>query len=243
MRMRTLPLSMLPAILLPAMTLGACTQTQAEVERAQVRDSDVQAKLAKELAGLVPGKPETCISQFPQKQSSGYGATVVGPAAEADKIPTLDEQVGEGDVVRLGAHEATVMTVPGHTQGHIAFHFADDAAIFTGDTLFAMGCGRLFEGTPADMFANMQRYAKLSDETEVFCGHEYTQSNGRYALVAEPDNADIVARMAEVDAARVKGEPTVPTTIERERATNPFLRATSVEQLAGYRAAKDAFRG
>ena len=125
------------------------------------------------------------------------------------------------------------MTVPGHTQGHIAFHFADDAAIFTGDTLFAMGCGRLFEGTPADMFANMQRYATLSDETEVFCGHEYTQSNGRYALVAEPDNAEIVARMVEVDAARAKGEPTVPTTIGLERATNPFLRATSVEQVGG----------
>ena len=171
------------------------------------------------------------------------GATVTGPAAEAAKIPTLDIAVTEGDTVALGRHVAHVMTVPGHTQGHVAFHFADDGVIFTGDTLFAMGCGRLFEGTPADMFANMQRYALLSDETEVFCGHEYTQSNGRYALVAEPDNADIVARMAEVDAARAKGEPTVPTTIGRERATNPFLRATSVEQLAGYRAAKDAFRG
>ena len=176
-------------------------------------------------------------------EMKAYGATIVGPAAEADKIPALDEQVGEGDVVRLGAHEATVMTVPGHTQGHVAFHFADDAAIFTGDTLFAMGCGRLFEGTPADMFANMQRYAVLPDETEVFCGHEYTQSNGRYALVAEPDNAAIVTRMAEVDALRAKGEPTVPTTIGLERATNPFLRATSVKQLARCRAEKDAFRG
>ena len=175
-------------------------------------------------------------------EMKAYGATIIGPAAEADNIPTLDEQVGEGDVVRLGALEAMVMTVPGHTQGHIAFHFADDAVIFTGDTLFAMGCGRLFEGTPADMFANMQRYAVLPDETEVFCGHEYTQSNGRYALVAEPDNAAIATRMAEVDALRAKGEPTVPTTIGLERATNPFLRATSLEQFAGYRAAKDAFR-
>ncbi len=171
------------------------------------------------------------------------GATVTGPAAEAAKIPTLDRTVTEGDVVTLGAHAAQVMTVPGHTQGHIAFHFADDAVIFTGDTLFAMGCGRLFEGTPADMFANMQRYATLPDETRVYCGHEYTQSNGRYALVAEPDNAAIRDRMAEVDAARARGEATVPTTIGLERATNPFLRATSAAELGERRAAKDAFKG
>jgi len=171
------------------------------------------------------------------------GATITGPGAEAAKIPTLDVRVGEGDSVSLGAHVARVMTVPGHTQGHIAFHFADDAVIFTGDTLFAMGCGRLFEGTPADMFANMQRYAALPDETMVFCGHEYTQSNGRYALVAEPDNAAIARRMIDVDAARARGEATVPTTIALEKATNPFLRATSAAQLGDYRAAKDAFKG
>ena len=171
------------------------------------------------------------------------GAPVTGPAAEAAKIPTLDIGVGEGDRVTVGDHVATVMIVPGHTAGHIAFHFADDAAIFTGDTLFAMGCGRLFEGTPTDMFANMQRYAALPDDTRVYCGHEYTQSNGRYALVAEPDNAAIRDRMGEVDALRAAGQPTVPTTIGRERATNPFLRATSADQLGRYRAAKDAFRG
>lgn len=171
------------------------------------------------------------------------GAPVTGPAAEAAKIPTLDTGVGEGDRVAIGEHVATVLTVPGHTAGHIAFHFADDAALFTGDTLFAMGCGRLFEGTPADMFANMQRYAALPDDTRVYCGHEYTQSNGRYALVAEPDNSAIRDRMVVVDAMRARGEATVPTTIGQERATNPFLRATSAEQLGAYRAAKDAFRG
>ena len=103
--------------------------------------------------------------------------------------------MGEGDTVAIGGQVADVMLVPGHTAGHIAFHLAAEAAIFTGDTLFAMGCGRLFEGTPAQMFANMQRYAALPDETQVYCGHEYTQSNGRYALVAEPDNAAIVDRM------------------------------------------------
>ena len=171
------------------------------------------------------------------------GARVLGPEAERAKITALGEGVGEGDVVRLGAHEAQVITVPGHTQGHIAFHFAKNSAIFTGDTLFAMGCGRLFEGTPADMFGNMQRYAALPDETRVYCGHEYTLSNARYAVAAEPDNAAIVDRLAEVEAMRARGEPTVPTTIGAERATNPFLRASSAEELGERRAAKDAFRG
>jgi hydroxyacylglutathione hydrolase len=171
------------------------------------------------------------------------GATVIAPAAEAARIPTADRLVGEGDEVRLGAHVATVMEVPAHTAGHIAYHFAEDAAVFVGDTLFAMGCGRLFEGTPAQMFANMARLGALPPETQVYCAHEYTQSNGRYALVAEPDNAAIRARMAEVDRARAAGEATVPTTIALEAATNPFLRAASIEMLAERRAAKDAFRG
>jgi hydroxyacylglutathione hydrolase len=171
------------------------------------------------------------------------GCTVIAPAAEATKIPTADRLVGEGDEVRLGAHVATVMEVPAHTAGHIAYHFAEDGTVFVGDTLFAMGCGRLFEGTPAQMFANMQRLGALPAETRVYCAHEYTQSNGRYALVAEPGNEAIRARMAEVDLLRAAGEATVPTTIGLERATNPFLRAVSVEILAERRAAKDAFRG
>ncbi len=171
------------------------------------------------------------------------GATVYGPAAEAARIPTLDVHLAEGDIVRLGAHIATVLETPAHTAGHITFHFADDAIAFTGDTLFAMGCGRLFEGTAEQMFANMQRLSTLPDETTVFCAHEYTESNGRYALVAEPDNAAIIARMADVLAARARGEATVPTSIGLERATNPFMRATSAAMLAERRANKDAFRG
>jgi hydroxyacylglutathione hydrolase len=146
-------------------------------------------------------------------------------------------------MVRLGAHVATVWEVPAHTAGHIAFYLPDDAAIFIGDTLFAMGCGRLFEGTAAQMFANMQRLAKLPPETRAYCAHEYTQSNGRYALTAEPDNDAIKARVAEVDAARTVGEATVPTTIAQELETNPFMRAQSAEVLAERRAAKDAFAG
>ena len=174
---------------------------------------------------------------------AAWNVPVIAPAAEAAKIPTADRLVSEGDEVRLGEHVATVIEVPAHTAGHIAYHFAGDAVAFVGDTLFAMGCGRLFEGTPAQMFANMQRLGALPDATQVYCAHEYTQSNGRYALVAEPDNAAIRERMAEVDRARAAGEATVPTTIALERATNPFLRAASVEILAERRAAKDGFRG
>lgn len=171
------------------------------------------------------------------------GATITGPRAEAAKIPTLDTFVTEGDVIRLGSHTARVMTVPGHTQGHVAFWFKDEALVFTGDTLFAMGCGRLFEGTPADMFANMQRYAGMPDETVVYCGHEYTRGNARYAVTAEPDNQAIAERAKQVDDLRARGEATIPTSIGAEKATNPFLRATSAEQLGQRRAEKDAFRG
>ncbi|MES2097243.1 MAG: hydroxyacylglutathione hydrolase [Pseudomonadota bacterium] len=171
------------------------------------------------------------------------GAPVIAPAAEAGRIPTADRLVKEGDTVKLGEHVATVFETPAHTAGHISYYFADDAAVFTGDTLFAMGCGRLFEGTAEQMFANMQRLAALPPETQVYCAHEYTLSNARYAHVAEPDNADTAARLVEVGLMRERAEPTVPTTIALERATNPFMRATSVEQFARRRAAKDAFGG
>jgi hydroxyacylglutathione hydrolase len=171
------------------------------------------------------------------------GCTVIAPAAEAAKIPTADRLVAEGDTVTLGAFQAEVIDVPAHTAGHIAYHLPEGRLVFVGDTLFAMGCGRLFEGTAAQMFANMQRLAALPGDTTVYCAHEYTQSNGRYALVAEPDNRALSERMAEVDAMRAQGLPTVPTTIALERATNPFMRAASAEQLAKRRAAKDSFRG
>lgn len=171
------------------------------------------------------------------------GAIVTGPAAEAARIPTLDRTVAEGDVIALGKHRAQVLETPGHTAGHIVFYLADAGLIFTGDTLFAMGCGRLFEGTAAQMFDNMRRLAELPDATRVFCGHEYTQSNGRYALSVEPDNPELVGRMAEVDRLRARGEATVPTTIALERATNPFMRAASAEELAKRREEKDKFRG
>lgn len=171
------------------------------------------------------------------------GAPVIAPAAEAAKIPTADRLVAEGDIVKLGGHVATVLETPAHTAGHITYHFAEDGVVFTGDTLFAMGCGRLFEGNAAQMHANLQRLAKLPAETIVYCAHEYTLSNARYAVVAEPDNAATAARLTKVEHARREGLATVPTTIGEERATNPFMRAQSVEEFAERRAAKDAFRG
>ncbi len=165
---------------------------------------------------------------------------ITGPAAEAERIPTLDKHVRGGDRVDFGATSASVIDVPAHTAGHIAYHFADAGIAFVGDTLFAMGCGRLFEGTAAQMFDNMRKLEALGDDTMIYCAHEYTQSNGRFALTVEPDNASLVARMASVDAMRAAGEPTVPTTIALERATNPFMRAASAAQLAERRTAKDA---
>jgi hydroxyacylglutathione hydrolase len=167
------------------------------------------------------------------------GCLITGPAAEKERIPTLDRLVGEGDTVRLGAIEAKVLDVPAHTAGHIAYHFASEQAAFVGDTLFAMGCGRLFEGTAAQMYSNMRKLEALGDDTRVYCAHEYTLSNGKFALTVEPDNEALAQRMAQVTAMRERSEPTVPTSIALERATNPFMRAGSVEELAERRAAKD----
>ena len=135
------------------------------------------------------------------------------------------------------------METPAHTAGHISFYLPLEGVAFVGDTLFAMGCGRLFEGDAAQMFANMRRLAALPPDTLIYCAHEYTLSNGRFALTVEPDNRALIERVAEIEAARAAGRPTIPTTIEEERATNPFMRARSAEELAELRAAKDAFRG
>ena len=169
------------------------------------------------------------------------GCVITGPEAEQARIPTLDVMVKEGDTVALGPVVADVIDVPAHTAGHIAYHLPNEQAAFVGDTLFAMGCGRLFEGTPEQMYANMRKLEALPDETKVYCAHEYTEANGRYAVTAEPDNAALAARMDQVLAMRAKGEATVPTTIGEERATNPFMRASSADELAARRAAKDAF--
>lgn len=181
------------------------------------------------------------------------GCTIVGPA-EVRRIAPLDREVRGGDMVELGATRFQVIETGGHTLGHVAYFDAADAIAFVGDTLFALGCGRLFEGKPDQMWASLSRLAALPDDTRVYCAHEYTASNARFALSVDQDPA-LKARAAEVFAARERGEATVPTTIGLEKATNPFLRAPLLaaavgkagapdyEAFAAVRAAKDAFRG
>jgi hydroxyacylglutathione hydrolase len=153
------------------------------------------------------------------------GCTIVGPKPDAARIPGIDVAVDEGERVRLGAEEAEVFFVPGHTRGHIAYWFAGAKTLFCGDTLFAMGCGRLFEGTPQQMWRSLGKLRALPADTRVYCAHEYTQTNARFALTVDPANAALKARAKAVDATRAAGRPTVPSTIGEERATNPFLRA------------------
>ncbi len=170
-----------------------------------------------------------------------YGCPVIGARADARRLPRLDTAVAGGDHVRLGEAEALVIDTPGHTRGHVAFFFAGGAVLLCGDTLFSLGCGRLLEGTAAEMFGSLQRLAALPDETLVCCGHEYTQSNARFAVTVEPDNAALLARAAEVDRLREASRPTVPSRLGDEKAENPFLRAPDAARLAVIRAAKDRF--
>ena len=155
------------------------------------------------------------------------GCTIVGPKADEARIPGIDIALGDGESFKLGDKTATVYDTPGHTRGHIVYHFAGDKIAFVGDTLFAMGCGRLFEGTPAQMWTSLQKLLAWPDETLVYCAHEYTQSNAAFALSVEPDNAKLVERARQVDELRSRDEPTIPSTIGLERATNPFLRPMS----------------
>ena len=169
------------------------------------------------------------------------GCTITGPAREATKIPGIDHAVDEGDEVRLGEITGHVLFVGAHTAGHIAWHFPACALLFPGDTLFAMGCGRLFEGTPEDMFAALGKLKRLPPETRVCCAHEYTLSNARFAVTVEPENAVLQQRYKDVQAARAHNVPTVPFTLAEELETNPFVRARDATQLGERRRAKDAF--
>ncbi len=153
------------------------------------------------------------------------GCVIIGPAKEADGIPGIDRTVAEGDEVLLGDHRFAVIATPGHTAGHVSYWCEDQRLVFVGDTLFSLGCGRLFEGTPATMWQSLTKLAQLPRDTEIYCGHEYTQSNARFALTIEPNNLDLEARAAEVDRLRAEEAMTLPTTIGQELTTNPFLRA------------------
>lgn len=163
------------------------------------------------------------------------GCTVTGPAREAGLIPGLDVEVKEGDTVEVGGVKGTVVETPGHTRGHVTYYFPDAAAVFVGDTLFSVGCGKLLEGDAPTMWSSLSKLAALPPETAVYCGHEYTNANCRFALTIEPENEALRARAAEVAENDANGRPSLPTTIGRELATNPFLRATSpaIQQRLG----------
>jgi hydroxyacylglutathione hydrolase len=170
------------------------------------------------------------------------GLRVVGPTKEAARIAGLDLAVKEGDFVAIGNLRARVIETPGHTAGQVAYVFDEDEIAFTGDTLFSLGCGRVFETPMAVMWNSLMKLADLPGETQVYCGHEYTESNARFALTIEPGNADLVARAEAVKALRAKGQPTLPTTIALELATNPFLRAEipAVQKAVGLEGADPA---
>ena len=168
------------------------------------------------------------------------GCLIVGNRHDAGRIPGIDVGVEDGDEVALGASRARVLDVSGHTMGHIAYWFREDDALFCGDTMFSLGCGRLFEGSPGQMWASLSKLRELPGETRICCAHEYTESNARFALSIDPDNAALRRRADEVRALRAQGRPTVPSTLAVERATNPFLRADDprLQRAAGL-AARD----
>lgn len=171
-----------------------------------------------------------------------FGLTIVGPKAEASKIPGIDRQVSEGDSFQLGDEEVRVIETPGHTAGHVSYYLPKSGVVFAADTLFALGCGRLFEGTPATMHASLAKLAALPAETKVYCGHEYTLSNARFAVTIDPTNSALTKRAKEIEALRADDRPTLPTTIGTELATNPFLRAhdPAIRRNLGMESATDA---
>lgn len=185
------------------------------------------------------------------------GCRIVGPKADAARIPGIEVELADGDRWSLGMEEAVIFDVPGHTRGHIAFWFEGSAALFCGDTLFALGCGRLFEGTPGQMWSSLSKLRNLPDRTRVYCAHEYTESNARFAVTVEPGNTALTQRYEAIRAARARGQPTVPSLLGEEKATNPFLRpmsenlratlglvaADDVAVFAETRKRKDSFRG
>jgi hydroxyacylglutathione hydrolase len=160
------------------------------------------------------------------------GCTIVGPAHDPDRIPGMDIQVKDGDTYTFGHESAQVFFVPGHTRGHIAYWFKDSSALFCGDTMFSIGCGRLFEGTPQQMWTSLSRLRALPPETRIYCAHEYTESNVRFAVSVDPGNTALRNYEAEVKAKRAQKIPTIPSTLKLERAANPFLRADAPDLQA-----------
>ncbi len=171
-----------------------------------------------------------------------HPATVIGAKADEHRLPDLDVSVTEGDTLTIGGETAHVIDVSGHTVGHIAFHFPQSGVVFTADSLMALGCGRVFEGTMEQMWKSLSKLAALPPETKIYSGHEYTAANARFALSIDPQNSDLISRSKAVDAARTENRPTVPSTLSEELATNPFLRASDpgLKAELGMSSASDA---
>lgn len=186
-----------------------------------------------------------------------FGCEIVGPRADRDRIPGIDVELKDGDVYKFGDLDVLCLDTPGHTRGHVTYYIAAAKALFPGDTLFAMGCGRLFEGTPEQMWNSLSKFLDLPEDTRVYCAHEYTQSNARFAMFIDKENEDLQDRKARVDEARARNEPTIPSLLGEEFKTNPFLRpgdknirstlgispnASDIDAFGAIRAAKDSFR-
>jgi len=172
-----------------------------------------------------------------------YTASVTGPANERVPIPGIDRSVADGDIFQFGKHDVRIIETPGHTLGAICYYIPSAKMAFVGDTLFVLGCGRLFEGTPQQMYDSLQAICALPDDTRLYCGHEYTVSNGIFAKTVEPDNTDLLDYLKQAKAQREHGEPTVPSTVALEKKANPFVRAGSAKRLGEIRTAKDNFSG
>lgn len=192
-----------------------------------------------------------------QALKARYGATIIGPHADRERIPSIDIALSDGDTFTIGSAQMVCLDTPGHTKGHVTYHFPASKALFPGDTLFSLGCGRLFEGTPAQMWSSLQKLLPLPDDTLVYCAHEYTQSNARFAVSIDPDNKTLEERKHAIDAARAAGQATIPSVLGDEKKTNPFLRpddagiraalgvaqdASNEEAFQKIRSAKDRFR-
>ena len=189
------------------------------------------------------------------EMAKAFGCSVVGPSYEASKISNMTETVSEGDALEVLGEKTEIFLVPGHTQGHVAYWIPSASALFSGDSLFVLGCGRLFEGSPADMWSGLQKLRELPDHTKVYCGHEYTLANAKFCATIEKSNEDLADKIKEIEDLRSKGQPTIPSTIGVEKATNPFMRAdvasvadalglagtTAVEVFAEVRSRKDSF--
>lgn len=170
---------------------------------------------------------------------AAHNARIFAPASEAHRIPGIDVTVQDGEEIKINGLSLHAIATPGHTAGHMCFYAADPGWLFSADTLFSLGCGRIFEGTAEQMWDSLQKIAALPDDTLIYCGHEYTLSNGVFAMAVEPHNADLQDRMAAVEVLRAAGKPTIPVRLGMEKATNPFLRAGSASRFKALRLAKD----